>query len=206
MAMRSRSCARCLRCKMREDLCICREISPIKCAIRVVIVMHKCEVEKSTSTARLLKLILPTCSLHVVGVQEYPLDLDDAIVPNTNPIVLYPELGSDELSERDRGVVRTLVVPDGTWTQAKKIVRRRPELWALPRRQLPLGKKTEYTLRRNQAESGVCTAEAVARALGILDGPEVQSQIEQYLRLMVGRVEWSRRTSKLFIPEVPKIS
>jgi DTW domain-containing protein YfiP len=185
---------------MREDLCICGELTQIKSDIRVVIVMHKCEVEKSTSTARLLKMILPTCSLHVVGIQEQPLDLGDSLPPEANPVVLYPELGSEELAERDRGIVKTLVVPDGTWTQAKKIVRRRPELWALPRRQLPTGKRTEYTLRRNQAESGVCTAEAVARALGILDGPEVQGRIERYLRLMVERVEWSRRTSKLFTP------
>ena len=186
---------------MREDLCICREIAPVKSEIRVVIVMHKCEVEKSTSTARLLKLILPTCSVHVVGIEEHPLDLRGVILPDSNPVVLYPELGSEELSESDRGAIRTIVVPDGTWTQAKKIVRRRPELWALPKRQLPVGRHTEYTLRRNQAESGVCTAEAVARALGILDGPEVQTQIEQYVRLMVGRVEWSRRTSKVFTRE-----
>jgi DTW domain-containing protein YfiP len=201
MAMRSRSCVRCQRCKMREDLCICAEITLVSSAIRVVIVMHKCEVEKSTSTARLLRLILPNCSVHVVGVQDEPVDLNGCIAPDTNPVVLYPELGCEELSEGDRGLVRTLIVPDGTWTQAKKIVRRRPELWALPKRQLPIGKRSEYTLRRNQAESGVCTAEAVARALGILDSAEVQGRIEQYLRLMVGRVEWSRRNSKLLAPE-----
>ena len=204
--MRSRSCNRCERCRMREDLCICSELPTITTKTRVVIVMHKCEVLKSTSTARLLQNILPNCVSFVVGLPEdlpgHSIDLTDELAPSSHPLVLYPETGCKELSYEDSERSTTLIVPDGTWTQAKRILHRREELWRVPRRQLPVGRRTSYTLRRNQAPEGMCTAEAVARALGILEGSArggvVQDQIESAVRLMVERVTWSRRTSKLF--------
>lgn len=133
---------------------------------------------------------------------DQSIDLTEELAPPYEPLVLYPEAGCKELSPSDSETPKTLIVPDGTWTQAKRILHRREELWRIPRRQLPAGPRSSYTLRRNQAPEGMCTAEAVARALGVLEGKDtgasVQSRIEAAVNLMVERVTWSRKTSKLF--------
>jgi len=39
---------------------------------------------------------------------------------------------------------------------------------------------------------GLATLEAIARAMGILEGPEVQAALERPFRAMVERTLWSR--------------
>jgi len=46
-------------------------------------------------------------------------------------------------------------------------------------------------LRRAARPGQLCTLEAIARALGVLEGPEVQRQLEGLLRIMVERTLWS---------------
>jgi len=40
--------------------------------------------------------------------------------------------------------------------------------------------------------------EAIARALGVLDGPEVEVELDRFLNILIERVMWSRRTSQLY--------
>ncbi len=66
----------------------------------------------------------------------------------------------------------TLLVPDGTWSQARRIAQREPDARGAELVRLPPGPPTRYGLRRNPREGTVSTFEAVARALGVLEGAE----------------------------------
>jgi DTW domain-containing protein YfiP len=95
-----------------------------------------------------------------------------------------------------------LVVPDGSWRQARKAVGREPGLQGLRRVKLPAGgPPSEYRLRVEPNEHSVCTFEAIARALGVLEGRETQDQLEALFRVSVGRTLWSRGMIKA--EEVP---
>lgn len=59
---------------------------------------------------------------------------------------------------------RVLVVPDGTWTQARRMIQRLPALRALPRLALA-GPPPGLRLRRPHPAGGMSTLEAVAGAL-----------------------------------------
>jgi DTW domain-containing protein YfiP len=67
----------------------------------------------------------------------------------------------------------TLVVPDGTWRQARRIRRK----LALPCVTLPPGAPTEYALRSDAHEGGLATLEAIARALVLLDGIDAEPML-----------------------------
>jgi len=71
-------------------------------------------------------------------------------------------------------------------------VRREPALVGIPHVKLPAGPPSEYRLRVQRNETGVCTLEAVARAIGILESKDAQSKLELMLRVMVERTLWSR--------------
>ena len=85
-----------------------------------------------------------------------------------------------------------LVVPDGTWQQAARMTRKVPWLAALPTVTLPPGPASRYRLRTEPKPQGLATLEAIAWALGLLEGPEVQQELERVLRLMVDRTLFSR--------------
>jgi len=66
---------------------------------------------------------------------------------------------------------QTLVVLDGTWTTAKKLLDANPFLTTLPRIGFQPSQPSRYhRVRREPAEHCVSTIEAVAEALGELEG------------------------------------
>jgi DTW domain-containing protein YfiP len=86
-----------------------------------------------------------------------------------------------------------LIVPDGSWRQARKAVVREPDLASARKVMLPAGgPPSEYQLRAEPDEQSVCTYEAVARAFGVLEGAQVQVELERLFRVMVGRSLWAR--------------
>ena len=65
---------------------------------------------------------------------------------------------------------RTLVVVDGTWTTARKMLARSPILRALPRVSLRPAAPSTYRIRREPAAHCLSTVEAVVAALTMLEG------------------------------------
>jgi DTW domain-containing protein YfiP len=88
----------------------------------------------------------------------------------------------------------TLVVPDGNWRQASKVYKRVPGLRGVPCVTLPKGPPSRYRLRAEAHPKGLSTLEAIARALGILEGAHVQRELERVLTVMVERTLWARGT------------
>ena len=84
------------------------------------------------------------------------------------------------------------MVPDGTWRQASKVRQRVPGLRDVPCVSLPPDEPSIYRLRAEAHGHGLATIEAIARALGILEGLHVRHALEQVFRAMVERTLWSR--------------
>jgi len=121
-------------------------------------------------TARMATLCLPQSELHV-GVRwadHAPLRaaLSDPARP---PILLYPGPGArDILTAPPVGPV-TLVVVDGTWSQAKTVVRDNPILHALPRYAFATPEPSHYRIRREPRAEYCSTIEALMHVLGVLE-------------------------------------
>ena len=215
---------RCPKCRLRPTLCLCSEfpeLRPVRTFLRLVI--HRLEGKTTTNTGLLACEALPGSKVFWRGVQSQRTEAksfsaETFFQPETTPIFLYPApdaqvLDAQWLSSRLRVDAQekfTLVVPDGTWSQARKVGSRERALRDLLRVTLPLGSPSEYRLRREPHPHFVCTYEAIARALGVLEGPEIQIQMEQLFRKFIGRQLWSRgdlRDDEVLgrIPEAAKI-
>jgi DTW domain-containing protein YfiP len=109
----------------------------------------------------------------------------------TQPLLLFPYEGEAEpLRPFDRPV--TLFVPDGNWRQAFKVRARVPGLSQVPCVTLPPGPPSIYRLRSEAHAEGLATIEAIARAMGILEGVHVQDALEHVFKAMVERTLWAR--------------
>ena len=85
-----------------------------------------------------------------------------------------------------------MIVPDGNWRQTQKAVRREAALAGIPHVRLTDGPPSEYRLRAQPNDQFLCTLEAIARAIGLLESCKAQSQLEVVLRVLVERTLWSR--------------
>jgi DTW domain-containing protein YfiP len=129
--------------------------------------------------------------------------------PGFVPLLLFPEpeaqcvddLWLERELRQDPGRKFTLIVPDGTWNQARRVGRREPELAGVRRVTLAPGPLSEYRLRREHRDSYVCTFEAIARLLGVLEGQAVRNELEGLFRKFVGRQLWG--AGKLEAVDVP---
>jgi len=160
----------CARCRRPTSVCYCDALPRIETRTRVVILQHPRERDMPIGTARMASLCLPQAELHV-GVRwgdRAPLAraLGDPARP---PILLYPGPGArDILRDPPAGPV-TLVVVDGTWSQAKTVVRDNPVLQALPRYAFVTPEPSQYRIRREPRAEYVSTIEALMHVLGVLE-------------------------------------
>jgi DTW domain-containing protein YfiP len=191
---RSNGHLRCLACRMRESLCICDLVSPLVTRTRLVLFIHREEDRKSTNTGRLAARCLVN-STEIVrghrGEASAPFAVDAAY----QPLLLFPHGDAaplDDWTGCERPIV--LVVPDGTWRQAAKVRHRVLGLADVPCVSLPVGTPSAYRLRSEAHPGGLATFEAIARALGVLEGPEVETALSFVFRAMVERTLWSRGT------------
>jgi DTW domain-containing protein YfiP len=179
---------------MHRTLCICALIPRLITRTRLVLILHQLEHRKTTNTGRLAARCLINSQVtgtHLVTPGAAPSEawLDD----DRQPLLLFPHAEARPLEDW-AGSPRpiTLVVPDGTWRQANKARRRLEGLGQLPCVKLPEdGARSDYQLRHDARPDHLATIEAVAVAMGILEGPEVRQQLQHIFRVMVDRTLWT---------------
>lgn len=163
---------------------------------RVVVLMHRREWSKTTATAHLGALALSNYAILLRGNRDEPIAPADVLSSERRPLLLFPSddartLTPALLAEDARPV--TLIVPDGSWRQASKVAKRTPFLHDVERVILPAGPPSRYRLRREPRQEGLATFEAIARSLGIIEGQNVRTNLEQpFLAMVEGTLETRR--------------
>ena len=210
MSRRAHPERRCDVCHQHKVLCLCGELPRLHSVVHLVLVMHHEETQKPTNTGRLAPLCLPECSsVYVVGDRDHPspaqfipdghrglmlMPGDDAIALSSTTV---PTKAPDDVVVGDiSGDLRpvALVVPDGTWRQARRIRNRHPELLALDTVTLPDDvAPTRYQLRNEPVDGGMATLEAIAHAYRALEGNDVVADaLLDILHKQVDRTLWLR--------------
>jgi DTW domain-containing protein YfiP len=180
---------------MLQTLCLCPVTPILETKTRVVVVMHVAERNKTSNTARLITNSLPNSETRYQGEREKPLDLSGLTSPERETWLLFPETGNPPMMpEQIAALTRpvTLIVPDGTWSQAKHIAAHITAQTGARRVTIPALGPSRYRLRIGQKPHHLCTLEAVARLLGMLESPRVQEELEKLLGIMVERVLFTR--------------
>ncbi len=185
--------SRCIRCRLFVHLCICAA-APKLAALRtrVVLVLHSKELKRSSNTGLLLKLSAEL-DVHVHGRIGERSDarqwIDEACY---RPVVLYPSPTaiplSRELALKDPRPL-ALIVPDGTWGQARHMVKRIEGLSSWPRVTLPQAPEAMLRPRRQVTAERMSTYEALAQALGVLeDDRDQERRMQDFYRLAASRM------------------
>ncbi|MDD0986311.1 tRNA-uridine aminocarboxypropyltransferase [Pseudomonas shahriarae] len=161
----------CPRCLRPTTHCLCALIPSLHSRTRVLLLQHPSEVNHALNTARLAALGLVNAQLVVGEVFE---DLQTLLNPPGYQVrLLFPGEEAQSLqtySPSDEPLL--LVVPDGTWRKARKLLHLNPLLAALPRVTLAAGAVSRYRLRKAPGPGALSTVEAIVQALQVLEAPQ----------------------------------
>jgi DTW domain-containing protein len=160
----------CLRCRRPEATCYCARLPRLETRTRVVFLQHPRERRVAIGTARMAHLSLPNSELHL-GVDFTGHQRLETLAANPGRVaVLFPGQGAMTLEEAIEHPPETLIVVDGTWPLAKKVVKSNPLLASLPRIGFTPRRPSNYRIRAEPAEHCVSTIEAVVEILSALEG------------------------------------
>ena len=172
-------------------VCYCALIPGLPSQTRVLVLQHPRESRVGIGTARMAQLALPNSVLRV-GIDFSADPVVTAALAGAAPsYLLFP--GAEARDVRELGLTQpiTLVVVDGTWSQARTLVRVNPALAALPRIAFTPRTRSDYDrIRREPADFCVSTIEALTEVLNVLepDGAPFDPLLVPF-RAMVDRQE-----------------
>ena len=157
----------------------------------MILLQHPREHETGVGTARMAHLSLPNSVLRV-GVDFSRDAVVRAELANAPAAyVLFPQPGARDIREM-RGVPDAkLVVLDGSWREAKKLLHLNPWLHPLPVVAFTPSHPSEYHIRKEPAAHCVSTIEALAEALTLIE-PEWAGagKLLEPFHAMVARQQW----------------
>lgn len=147
---------------------------------------HTREARVSIGTARMAHLGLANSELHE-GIEFGPDSEAARRISGPGTYLLFPGDGAldpGELVEPPE----TLVVIDGTWPLARKLLSLNPALRALPRIGFQPRRPGNYRIRKEPAEHCVATIEAVVEVLALLERDE--ARFEPLIRAFTSMVDF----------------
>lgn len=161
----------CNNCSFSISTCICNAIEHVNNRVSVIILQHPSEEKIAKNTAKLLNLCLTDCQI-IKGENN-----DDFAILKTLPIsstvLLYPNENAINLDDNaEQPSVKNithLIVVDGTWKKAYKILQLTPflnQFKTVSFKQLP---KNRYAIRKAPRADSLSTLEAVAHSLLLIE-------------------------------------
>lgn len=157
---------RCYACFRPRAECLCDTLPRIENRTPILVLQHRRESFHAFNTARMVRYSLANSRFVVGHVRE----IAEQLVLDAGAALLFPGETAEVLAElpADRRP-QQLVVVDGTWHQAKTLVRDIPALGALPRVRLRPAEPSRYRIRREPHVEALSTVEAVVDALRTLE-------------------------------------
>jgi DTW domain-containing protein len=174
---------------------MCDAVARIEVRTRICLVIHHRELSRSSNTGLLALKALANSEMRIRGEGRETLDLKDLLTPQYRTFLFYP---ADDAIELDQALVEQeptpiqLIVPDGTWRQARKLHSRHAELQAVPRVKISAPSHATFQLRAQSRPEGMATLHAIACALGVIEGDAVKTQLmklyeAKITRTLIGR-------------------
>ncbi len=186
----------CLVCNRAKKACICSFTEEIKTHIEVIILQHPTEVKQAKGSAAILSLTLPNSKCFVGEDFTDHLELNTLLSDDrAHTFLLFPSEQSIQLDTVNCAKLRThkimrVILVDGTWRKAYKIIRCSQNLHSLPCLSLPeAGVSGQYRIRKAAQSHQLSTLEAGYEILSRLE-PDTDftplmtafhRMIEQYL-------------------------
>jgi len=167
----------------------------IELKTKIALLIHHRELSRNSNTGLLALRALVNSEMRIRGERREALDLQELLSPHYRTFLFFPSADAVELDRtlvtQERRPIQ-LIVPDGTWRQARKILSRHPELKELPRVKISTPNHPTFQLRAQSRPERMATLQAIAHGLGVIEGDPVRAQLMKLYdakieRTLIGR-------------------
>ena len=180
----------CARCRRPKRVCYCAALQPVDNDTPVVILRHPRERKIAVGTAHMAQLSLTRAEVWTA------LDFTNdgrlqRLCETSRPHILYPGPDAKDVHDITPGEVGSLIVIDGTWPQAKKLLKLNPGLRDLPQVRFNPARASEYQVRRQPADHCVSTIEALFYILSAIEpnGQRFENLLSPFRRMVEMQVD-----------------
>lgn len=153
----------CYACFRPKSHCICGSIKLVEAHCNILILQHPNEYRKYYSTAPLVTKALSNASI-VRGIEFPPGEIEAALI-GQRAYLLYPSPQAKDCEKIELSKSDTVVVVDGTWDEAGKLVYRNQFLKTLPHLTFNRPLRSNYRIRKQPREHYLSTIESVGHLL-----------------------------------------
>ena len=177
---------RCEQCLIAKHYCICEGAEYASCNAAVCLLMYHNESFKPSNTGRLIAEIVPdNYAFRWDRTSPDPALL--ALLNNDKyqPFVIFPaeDVETDRVVtqvETHAGKQPLFIFLDGTWREAKKMIRKSPYLDNLPVLSITSEKLSDYRLRVAPHAHQLGTAEVAIMVLALAGEVDASTKLEQH--------------------------
>ena len=177
---------RCEQCLIAKHYCICEGAEYASCSAAVCLLMYHNESFKPSNTGRLIAEIVPdNYAFRWDRTSPDPALL--ALLNNDKyqPFVIFPaeDVETDRVVtqvETHAGKQPLFIFLDGTWREAKKMIRKSPYLDNLPVLSITSEKLSDYRLRVAPHAHQLGTAEVAIMVLALAGEVDASTKLEQH--------------------------
>ncbi|OLF76578.1 hypothetical protein AWH60_07250 [Pseudoalteromonas haloplanktis] len=177
---------RCDQCLIAKHYCICEGAEYASCNAAVCLLMYHNESFKPSNTGRLIAEIIP--DNHAFRWDRTSPDPALLALLNNDkyqPFVIFPaeDVETDRVVtqvETHAGKQPLFIFLDGTWREAKKMIRKSPYLDNLPVLSITAEKLSDYRLRVAPHAHQLGTAEVAIMVLALAGEVDASTKLEQH--------------------------
>jgi DTW domain-containing protein YfiP len=191
---------------MHQLFCFCQHLVELKSETFISLIVHQKEYYLPSTTSYYTNLILPeTSEILLRGVKDSPVNLEKNLKIKGTPLVLFPDEDAQVLNEewiKNNPGPYHLIVPDGTWNQAKKVCKREEVLRPFKKVVLEHNKHSQYYLRKAPSQDKLCTMESIIMALSYLESDKtIIDKMDKFFNVMVEHALRARSKPKKKVPK-----
>lgn len=150
--------------------------------MKIFLLTHERELLRASNTGALATSLVPEIVERVVWQRNTPSEVMLDAIRGEKTVLLYP-LEDDATEAAPITAFDNIILLDATWQEARKIFNRSAYLKDLPRVQLQPQQNSQYQLRRNQLDGGLCTAECVVEILRLKNCVDSAERLEEAFTL-----------------------
>lgn len=162
--------AQCPGCGLKFN-CVCTHLPTLTVAAHFALLTHENELSRDTNTGQWLLKVVASSSKHIWHrKQPCPALMDLLNDENYAAYLLFPGDESVSVTTAQQtslagGKQPLFIILDGTWQEAKKMLRKSAWLQSLPLVHITSQQESQYQLRRNQSAGHLCTLEVGAEVI-----------------------------------------
>lgn len=183
----------CTRCHYPLGQCVCHLIQEVSGNVTVWVLQDKHEAKHAKNTARLFALCYDNTRIVSFAETEQLTAFFEEVDP-TQALLLYPSeqaVELESLSQSKIADIKHLIVLDGTWPKAKKMLLVDERLSQFQQGKFACAPSSQYEIRKSPNGEALSTLEAAVYALECLGDLQI-SNIRHFFSDAIA-LQWSKQ-------------